>query len=385
MNPKRRRKLSGPNSIRPADTIETVVIGGGQAGLAAGFHLQKAGRDFVVLDAGSRVGESWRSRWDSLRLFTPARYDGLPGMAFPGSASRYPTKDEMADYLESYAERYRLPVRNGVAVSRLDREGEMFRIHSDSGVIHANNVIVSTGFDHHPKIPPFAAELDDRIVQHHSKEYRNPGQIQDGSVLVVGAGNSGAEIAVELARAGHRTTLAGRDVGQEPTKAGSLPDKLLTPLMWLVATRVVTVDSFIGKKARDAFLDPPRGIPRGRVSGKEIEEAGIDWVARVEGTEHGKPLLEDGRVIDTDTVIWCTGFRPGYTDWIDIPLEEKHGIPVHDRGIIEEVPGLYFLGLYFQYSLSSPLVGGVGRDAEYVVSHLVRRPMQAETASAGSS
>lgn len=357
----------------PANTIDTVVIGGGQAGLSAGYYLQRHGRSFVILDANERVGDSWRNRWDSLRLFTVARFDALPGMPFPAAPTHYPSKDEMADYLAAYAAHFELPVRNGVRVDRLEKKDARFVVHAGAETIEAHQVIVATGFDNRPSVPGFADELGDEIVQLHSKQYRNPSQLQEGPVLVVGAGNSGAEIAVELAEAGHETWISGRDVGQEPTRAGSLPDKyLFTPLMWFVATRVITVDRSIGRKLRSELLDPPKGVPRGRVFRKDIDAAVVEWVGRVEGVRDGLPLLEDGRALEVDNVVWCTGFTPGY-DWIDLPLPDRHGVPLHERGVVESIPGLYFLGLYFQHSLASPLVGGVGRDAEYVVEHLVSR------------
>lgn len=362
------------------ESIDTVVIGAGQAGLSAGYHLKQRGVPFVILDAHESVGDSWRKRWDSLRLFTPARYDGLPGLPFPAPPAHLPTKDEVADYLASYATQFELPIRLGVEVHRLTRDGSRFRVDCGHSQIMAENVIVASGFDHQPNIPEFAAELDDDIVQFHSKEYRNPSQVRDGGVLVVGAANSGAEISVEVASQGHPTWLSGRDPGQEPTKPGTLTARLLNPLMWFVATKVTRVDTFIGRKVRDQFLDPPRGIPRGRVRRKEIAAAGVEQVPRTEGVRDGFPLLADGQVLEVSNVIWCTGFTPGF-DWIELPLSTKHGIPSHERGVVASIPGLYFLGLYFQHSLSSPLVGGVGRDARYIVDHVSKRRTQPAGAS----
>ena len=231
----------------------------------------------------------------------------------------------------------------------------------------ADNVIVATGAYNNPRIPPFAAELDTSIVQLHSKDYRNPSQLREGGVLMVGAGNSGAEIAIEIAPH-HQTWLSGRDTGQEPTRAGSRMDLLLTPVLWFMATRF-TVNTPPGRKMRDHFLDPPRGIPLGRVRRKDIVAAGIERVGRTTGVKDGYPMLEDGRVLDVSNVIWSTGYTPNY-DWIDFPLPTHNGVPVHIRGIVESCPGLYLMGLLFLYSLSSALVGGVGRDAEYIVDHI---------------
>ncbi len=323
---------------------------------------------FVILDDNDRIGDAWRKRWDSLRLFTPGRYDGLPGMPFPGSPSSYPTKNEVADYLEAYARTFDLPVRTGIRVDKLSKVGTGFEVICGGSTLFAENVIIATGAYHSPRVPPFACELEQNIVQLHSKEYRNPSQIQQGGVLVVGAGNSGAEIAIELARH-HQTWLAGRDTGQEPTRAGSLPDHLFTPIMWFMATRVLTVNTRLGRKVRNHFFDPPRGIPLGRIRRTDFAAAGIERVARVTGARNGYPALEDGRVLNVSNVIWCTGFTPTY-DWIDPSLPTHHRIPINDRGAVSSCPGLYFVGLPFMYSRSSPLLGGVGRDAEYVVAHL---------------
>lgn len=347
----------------------TVVIGGGQAGLATGYHLREQGLPFVILDAHPRVGDAWRNRWDSLRVFTPARYSSLPGLPFPSEPLHYPTKDELADYLEDYAATFKLPIRPGVKAERLTRTGNGFEIATSQGPLLAGNVVVATGPYQRPWIPDFATDLDDSIVQLHSKEYRNSDQLQEGPVLVVGAANSGAEIAREVAR-DHQTWLSGRHPGNEPTRAGSRPDRLFAPIMWFAATRVIRVDNPIGRKVRDQFLDPPRGIPLGSVKPKDLEAAGIERVPRTMEVRDGYPVLEDGRVLEVSNVIWCTGFEPDF-DWIDIPLEMRNGLPVQDRGVVGSCPGLYFMGLLFQYSLSSALIGGVGRDAEYIAHHIV--------------
>ena len=350
-----------------AERIDTVVIGGGQAGLAVGYHLQRRSVPFVILDAEQRVGDSWRRRWDSLRLFTPARYDRLDGMPFPAPRTAFPTKDEMADYLEGYAEHFGLPVRSGVRVERVARNGSGFAVTGNGSTIETDHVVVAM-WNQRPFLPDFSADLRPEIVQMHSTDYRNPSQLREGIVLVVGAGNSGAEIALELAPH-HQTWLSGRDTGQEPTRAGSLLDHLFTPIMWFIATRL-TVKTAPGRKLRDHFLDPPRGIPLGRVRRKDFAPAGIERVPRMTGVRNGYPVLENGRTVEVSNVIWCTGFTPDY-NWISLSLPTRNGLPIHDRGIVESCPGLYFMGLLFLYSLSSALVGGVGRDAEHIVDHIV--------------
>jgi putative flavoprotein involved in K+ transport len=291
-------------------------------------------------------------------------------MTFPGPSSAYPTRDEAASYLEAYAREFDLPIRTGLRVDRLLPAGDRFEAWCGEEALSASSVVVATGAYHNPRVPAFAAELDGTIVQFHSNAYRNRSQLREGGVLVVGAGNSGAEIATEVA-GHHQTWLSGPDTGQEPTRAGSVPDRLVTPLMWLMATRL-TVRTPLGRKLRDRFLDPPRGIPLGRVRRKDIADAGIERVGRTTGVRDGYPLLDDGRVLEVSNVIWCTGYAPDFS-WIDLDLPARHGFPIQNRGIVNSFPGLYFIGLPFLYSLSSSLLGGVGRDAEQIVDHLVSR------------
>jgi putative flavoprotein involved in K+ transport len=355
---------------RRTERYGTIVIGGGQAGLAVGYYLARAGIPFVILDENQRIGDVWRGRWDSLRLFTPARYNRLPGMRFPASAGSYPTRDQMADFLEAYADSFDLPVRTSTRVARLGRKGDTFVVESGPDRWEADSVVVATGAYHTPNVPPFARELDDAIVQLHSSAYRNPGQLQPGAVLVVGAGNSGAEISLEASR-GHLTWLSGPDTGQEPTGAsGSLLDRLFTPLFWFAATHVLKVTNPIGRAARDHFLDPPRGIPLARVRRRDLAAAGIERVPRTVGVDTGRPKLADGRVLDVRNVIWCTGFRADF-GWIELPVTGRYGLPLQRRGVVPSEPGLYFVGLLFQHSLSSAFVGGVGRDARYIAERIL--------------
>lgn len=362
------------------EQIETIVIGGGQAGLATGYHLRRLGLPFVILDQNRRVGDSWRNRWDSLRLFTPARYSGLPGLPFPGRPSKMPTKDETADYLEGYARHFDLPIRTGIDVGGVTQHGGRFEVSTGVDSMIAENVVVATGGFHHPRVPAFAVELDPAIVQMHSVEYRNRLQLSEGGVLVVGAGNSGAEIALELVE-DHQVWLSGPDTGQEPTRAGSVPDRLLTPILWFGATRF-TVKTPIGRKMRDHFLDPPRGIPLGRVRRKDLTAAGIERVGRTTGVRGGYPVLEDGRRLEVSNVIWCTGFTSDFS-WIDIPAPMHNGVPIHERGVVDSVPGLYFIGLLFLYSLSSALIGGVGRDADFIAEHIATNRNSGKTSAQG--
>ena len=356
------------------ERIDTVVIGGGQAGLATGYHLRERGREFVILDAGDRVGDPWRARWDSLRLFTPARFNGLPGMPFPGPSQAFPTKDEVADYLESYAERFDLPVELGVRVDGLERNGEGYLVTAGDRRIAADNVVVAMASYQVPRLPPFASELDDDIVQLHSSDYRNPGQLRNGGVLVVGAGNSGAEIGLDVA-AEHETWLSGRDVGHVPFQIDSTVGRHVgVPIvMRVLFHRVMTTDTPIGRRLRPTLLS--QGGPLVRTKPADLAAAGIERVDRTTAVEDGLPVVGDGRVLDVENVIWCTGYRPDFS-WIDIPVfdgGETPKEPIHDRGVVPDAPGLYFVGLFFLYALSSSLFTGVGRDAGYVVDHLTSR------------
>lgn len=348
--------------------LDIVIIGAGQAGLAVGHYLSRLGLPLVILDANQRVGDTWRQRWDSLRLFTPRRYSSLPGRRFPGLASSYPTKDEMADFLEDYARRFDLPVRTGVRVDRLQRRGDGYVLTCGAERMKAATVILATGAYQTPWAPDFAAQLSEDVSQWHSRDYRNPAQLRPGPVLVVGAGNSGAEIALDIGRHGHRTFLSGRPVGQEtPFRPGSLPDRVLTPLAWFVFSRVLTVRTPVGRKLRRTFRT--RGTPLVRVRPKDLAASGVERVPRTAGVRDGSPVLADGRVVEVSNVIWCTGFRPDF-DWVDLPILDDAGHVVHQRGVVSSAPGLYVVGQFFLYSLTSSLVGGVGRDAANIAAHI---------------
>jgi putative flavoprotein involved in K+ transport len=354
--------------------VETVIVGGGQAGLAVGHHLTRRGRDCVILDASERVGDSWRKRWPSLRLYSPAAVNGLPGMPFPAPSHSFPTAYEMADYLEAYAQRFALPVRTGMPVDRLERNGDDYIVEAGGRRFEADNVVVATGvYQHdHPMIPPFAAELDPGIRQLHSADYRSPAQLQEGPVLVVGAAHSGGDIAHEVALAGHRTLLSGRDTGQIPFDIEGRKARFLFPLLRLVATRVLTVSTPVGRKAKAKIRT--HGGPLLRVKRGDLEAAGVERVLdRTVGVEDGKPVLADGRVVDIANVVWCTGFRNDYA-WIRFPLPvDADGYPEQERGVVASSPGLYFAGLPFLHSFASMLIVGAGRDGQRVAKHIVAR------------
>ena len=359
--------LSTPIMTRATGRVErfgTIVVGGGQAGLSAGYHLQQHDVDFVIVDAQPRVGDVWRNRWDSLRLFTPAKYSGLPGMPFPACSDHLPDKDEVADYLERYAERFDLPVRSGTRAESLTHDGERWILRTSRGTLEANDVVVATGPFQRPKLPPVATRLDGGIHQLHSSEYRSPFDLPDGPVLVVGAGNSGAQIALELAR--HRPVwLAGRDTGHLPRR---VLGRDLFDWIW-PAARSLTVETRIGRRMRRSIRgggDALIGIPE-----RVLTEAGVRRVGRLDEASDGLPVV-DGATIRPSAIVWCTGFSADYS-WIDAPVFDERGWPRHQRGVATDASGLYFLGLRFQYRLTSSLVGGVGDDAAFVVAEVARR------------
>jgi putative flavoprotein involved in K+ transport len=352
--------------------VETIIVGAGQAGLATAYHLRRRGRDCVILDRNHRVGDGWRQQWDTLRLYSPAKYDGLPGMPFPADPWSFPGKDEVADYLESYAERFELPVRPGVRVERMSADpAGGYLVTIDTGTIHCDNVVVATGtFGRGANIPAAAAELDPSILQLHSSEYRRPGQLRDGPVLVVGASHSGTDIAYEAVQT-HPTTLVGRDCGEIPVPWGSRRLRVLFPVLLFLWRHVVTRRTPLGRKEMAEIR--AHGGPMLRVKRADLAARGVVRnEARVVGVRDGLPLLADGTVVETANVVWATGFRQAF-DWIDLPVLGEDGWPREYRGVVDDAPGLFFCGLSFQYAFSSMLLTGVGRDAEYVADRVAAR------------
>jgi putative flavoprotein involved in K+ transport len=349
---------------------DVIVIGGGQAGLSVGHYLRHTGLRFVILDESERVGDAWRHRWDSLRLFTPAKFDGLPGLPFPADGDYFPTKNEMGDYLEAYAGHFGLPARSGTRVSRLHRRADgRYVVTTATDELSADQVVVAMSGYQKPRTPGFADALSDRIVQLHSSAYRGPSQLREGPVLVVGAGNSGAEIAKELSSR-HRVFVSGPDVGEIPFEVSGFWCRLVLARLVLrvVFHRVFTIRTWLGKK-----LYPKVSVGSGpliRVKAKHLARLGVVRVGRTVGASEGLPRLDDGRALEVDNVIWCTGYHPGFA-WIDLPVIGDGGKPRHEGGVVPDAPGLYFVGLHFLYSMSSGMVHGVGRDAARIVDHIV--------------
>ena len=362
------------------ERIETVVIGAGQAGLATGYHLRKRGREFVILDGNARVGDNWRAQWDTLRLYTPTKYNGLPGLPFPGEKWSYPTKDQVGDYLESYAARFDLPVRTRTSVDHLEPLDEGgYAVTTGDRRILADNVVVATGtFGRTPYLPDFAVDLDPAIRQLHSSEYRRPDQLKDGPVLVVGGSHSGTDIAYEVAQT-HQTVLCGRDPGQIPVRLEKKGARIFFPVFIFLGKHLVNRRNPLGRKG----LHHARyhGGPMLRVKREDLLARGVERVQdRVVGVQDGRPMLADGRVLDVSTVVWATGFRQVF-DWIKLPVIDADGWPEELRGVASGAPGLFFCGLCFQFAFSSMMLPGVGRDAEYLAKRIVARSAAVRTAA----
>jgi len=358
------------------ERVNTVIVGAGQAGLSVAYHLQQRGVPFVILDANARVGDVWRRRWDSLRLFTPGKFSSLDGWPFPGDRNHFPTKDEMGDYLEAYARHFAFPIRMNTRVERVSRQGRGFVVVAGDQRFEADSVVVAMANHQRPAVPVFAGDLTPSIQQLHSLDYRNPSQVPDGPVLIAGAGNSGAEIALDLVK-GHQVYLAGRDTGHVPFHVDLRPSLVI--LMRLVLRvmfhRVLSIANPIGRRMRVKMLHG--GGPLVRTKPYQLKNAGVVRVPRVAGVRDGKPVLDDGRVLDVASIVWSTGFHPGFS-WIDLPIFGADGLPAHEGGVVAEAPGLYFVGLHFLYAMSSEMVHGVGRDASRIAGHVARRAADAK-------
>jgi putative flavoprotein involved in K+ transport len=351
-------------------TLDLAIIGAGAAGLHAAGLAAAHGALFTVFDGDARIGDTWRGRYRSLRLFTPRRWVSLPGMRIDIGMFAYPTAAQLADYLERYAVSFDLPVRTSTRVDRLtvDDSGRFHLELSTGETVDAERVVVATGAHHRPITPAFARDLDAGIRQLHSLSYRGPENLTDGPVLVVGVGNSGTDIALDAAASGHATTIAGRVPGEVPGRIDTPIGNLISEI-FIRRLRNTTIDTEKGRRFQEEHRGHGVNLVRNHMA--DLRKAGIRHVGRVAGVVDGRPVLEDGEAMDAATVVWATGSLPRH-EWIDIPAAfDARGWPAHERGIVPAVPGLAFVGLPFQYSVASPTLMGMGRDAQYVVDRLL--------------
>jgi putative flavoprotein involved in K+ transport len=353
---------------------DVVVVGGGQAGLAVGYFLAQQGRDFTILEAAEEPAGAWRERWESLKLFTSARYDSLPGMEFPGDPDRYPTRDEVADYLTDYAREFDLPVELDRRVRAVRKQDDAYVVELDDRAYRAHQVVIATGPFQTPFVPRIAEDLGDDVVQMHSTAYRTPESVPEGRVLLVGGGNTGFQIAEELS-ASREVHLA---IGSRQTP---LPQRILgRDLFWyLEATGLIrkTTASRLGKlmqKREDTLIGSnPRRARR----------QGIELHGRAVAAAGPTIAFADGAKLDVRGVIWATGFRVDHS-WVDVPVFDENGRAVHERGVTTS-PGLYFLGQLWQHTRGSALLGWVKDDAAHIAEKVAAfrpRPLPIEVAGA---
>jgi putative flavoprotein involved in K+ transport len=370
------RSVSEKGGIMPTTALDLAIIGAGPAGLHTAQRAAGHGVDFAVFDEHVRVGDSWRERYHSLRLFTPRRWANLPGLGLDIGFFDYPTATQLADYLERYVAAFALPVRTATRVERLTTDAHgIFHLELSTGErLDAHRVVVATGAHHRRIVPRFAGDHDTGIRQLHTLDYHGPEDLAPGPVLVVGVGNSGTDIALEAAAAGHITTAAGRVPGEVPGRIDTPIGNLIMGI-FIRRLRNLTIDTEKGRRFREEHRGHGVNLVRNHMS--DLATAGVRHVGRIAGARDGRPVLEDGEMLDATTVVWCTGSLPQY-DWLDIPAAfDGAGWPRQIRGIADAVPGLAFVGLPFQYAVASPTLMGMGRDAQYVVDRLfgaVRAP-----------
>jgi putative flavoprotein involved in K+ transport len=341
---------------------DVLVIGAGQAGLSMGYFLKKTDLSFLLLDQSGEVGESWRKRYDSLKLFTPRLYSSLPGLPLSGDANGYPTKDEIGDYVSHYAKTFSIPVMLHTVVEKLEREGDYFVLSTNQGDFRSKQIVVATGPFHQPNIPMFSEFLSEEVLQLHSSEYKNPDQLQNGATVVVGGGNSGAQIAVELAN----HTQVYLSVGHNPK---FLPQNVLGRSIFWWIDKVGIYKANVHSKVGQMIKNNPDPIFGYELKWK-LKDGGVQQKRKAVSAHENQMIFEDHSRVEVRNVIWSTGFKSDFS-WISIPfLLNDNGMPIHKRGVTP-IKGLYFLGLPWQYRRSSALLLGVGGDAKYLAEHLM--------------
>ena len=371
---------NGTASSSSGERLDVVVIGAGQAGLAMGYFLARQGRRFVILERANSVGSAWRERWESLTLFTPRRYSALPGLLFPGEPDTYPTRDEVIAYLERYAESFELPIVLKGEVKKVEQADDgRFRLDVDGRILTADQIVVATGPFQTPYVPKLATKLGDDVFQTHAVGYRRPDDVPTGTVLVVGGGNTGFQIAKELS-ATHKVVLS---VGSRQTP---LPQRVLGRdlFWWLTKARILdkTVDSRLGRKlsTRDTLIgSSPRELKK---------RYGVELRPRLVHADGHTVRFEDGSELEIDGIIWASGYRSDHS-WIKLPIFDEDGRLRHRRGATD-LPGLYFLGLTWQYTRGSALIGWVKDDAEFIAEriaeyHASRGPSSERTTVAAAA
>lgn len=352
------------------DHHEVAIVGGGQSGLVAGYYLQRADVPYIILDSGPEAGWAWRQRWDALRLFTIAAYCELPGLKFPGNWNRFPDKDEVADYMLEYYRTFRQPVRWNTMVTSLQANGDGYLLKTTRGDVTARQVIVATGAYRNPFVPPMASGLGPEVYQVHTGNYRNPSTVPGRRVVVVGAANSGAQVAVDLAKTHEVLLSQGSPLPHGPCKF------LGIGLHWWGDKLGIIAKPLLGERDRLH----KKTILVGKSLKKIASKHGIELRARTLACDGSAVRFEDGTSATPDAVVWATGFRYDFTDWIELPIFGDDGVPRQFRGVVEEAPGLYFLGMQCQYSYGSGLIWWVKDDAEYLVRQI--RAYRAETLAA---
>ncbi|WHZ02291.1 NAD(P)/FAD-dependent oxidoreductase [Neobacillus sp. YX16] len=340
---------------------DVIVIGGGQAGLSMGYYLKQTKLSFLILDKGPAVGDSWKNRYDSLTLFTPRSYSSLPGLSLKGDEKKYPTKNEISDYLSSYANTFSLPIQLNTSVLNLDKK-DYFILNTTQDEYHSRNVIVATGPFQDPSIPEFSQLLSENILQLHSSKYKNPNQLKKGATLVVGGGNSGAQIAAEISIG----SIVYLSVGQQ---LKFLPQDIAKKSVFWWFDKLGVLKANVHSKVGQFVKNRPDPI-FGFELKSQITNGRVVLKPRATSANKNDIFFDDNTSLKVSNVIWSTGFKSDYS-WINLPeFSDEKGLPIHQRGVTS-INGLYFLGLPWQYRRGSALLQGVGTDAKYIVNKLL--------------
>ena len=351
--------------------FDVIVIGAGQAGLATGWHLRQQGVEFLILDEQQRPGGNWRNYYDSLKLFSPAAYSSLPGLAFPGEAKHYPSRNEVVDYLEGYAERFQLQIRPNTRVATVHREETVFRVESADGqAFFAKVLIVASGAFSRPYTPEIPGLDTFGGMRLHSAQYRNPEGFEGQRIVVVGAANSAVQIAHELAQRARVTLATHKAIRFTPQRILGvefhewLKWTGLGKTRWLSDQGTPVMDDGTYQRALKA------GRYNQRPVFQQVTPTGVVWA--------------DGQEERVDSLVFATGFRPNLAFLEGLPVMDDRGNVLQRRGVATHLPGLYFVGLPRQRNFASATLRGVGPDIEYNLAHLLRYLRAAPAGLSGS-